>query len=54
MLVAGEQKADAVAAAIEGPEDVRRWPVQLLRRAGDAVEWLIDRAAARALSSRRG
>jgi 6-phosphogluconolactonase len=53
MLVAGAQKAGAVKAAIEGPEDPDRWPAQLLRPAGDVVEWLIDRAAARALSSPR-
>lgn len=54
MLVAGAKKAEAVTAGIEGPEDPRRWPAQLLRAAGDGVEWLIDRAAARALSSPRG
>jgi 6-phosphogluconolactonase len=54
MLVAGRQKADAVKAAIEGPLNPKRWPAQLLRPAGDRVEWLIDRAAARALTSRRG
>jgi 6-phosphogluconolactonase len=54
MVVAGEKKAAAVAAAIEGPEDARRWPAQLLRAAGDIVEWIIDRAAARALASQRG
>lgn len=53
MLVSGENKAGAVAAALEGPDDVRRWPAQLLRPAGDLVEWLIDRAAARGLASRR-
>jgi 6-phosphogluconolactonase len=52
MLVAGERKAEAVAAALEGPDDVRRWPAQLLRAAGDRVEWLIDRAAAQGLASR--
>lgn len=53
MLVAGTQKADAVKAAIEGPEDPHKYPAQLLRGAGERVEWLIDRAAARALSSPR-
>ena len=51
MLVAGSKKADAVKAAIEGPDDPRRWPAQLLRAAGDRVEWLIDRASAQALAS---
>jgi 6-phosphogluconolactonase/glucosamine-6-phosphate isomerase/deaminase len=54
MLVSGENKAEAVAAAIEGPDDVRRWPAQLLRVQGDSVEWFIDRAAAQGLSSPRG
>lgn len=53
MVVAGAQKADAVKAALEGPEDPQRWPAHLLRGAGDRVEWLIDRAAARALVSPR-
>jgi 6-phosphogluconolactonase len=53
MIVAGESKADAVAAALEGPDDVARWPAQLLRAAGDRVEWLIDRAAAVRLQSGR-
>jgi 6-phosphogluconolactonase len=51
VLVAGAEKADAVSAALEGPEDVARWPAQLLRRAGDRVEWLIDGAAAQRLAA---
>ena len=51
VLVAGTAKADAVSAALEGTEDVKRWPAQLLRRAGDRVEWLIDAAAARQLAA---
>jgi len=47
VLVSGEHKAAAVRAALDGPEDVSRWPAQLLRAAGDRVEWLIDSAAAR-------
>lgn len=53
MLVSGEKKANAVKAAIEVPPDLRRWPAQLVRDAGERVEWLIDRAAAQALSSPR-
>jgi 6-phosphogluconolactonase/glucosamine-6-phosphate isomerase/deaminase len=49
MVVSGGAKAPAVRAAIETPDDVRRWPAQLLRRAGDRVTWLVDRAAAAAL-----
>lgn len=46
MIAAGASKADAIAAAIEGPLDVVRYPAQLLREAGDRVEWIIDAAAA--------
>ena len=46
MEVSGESKAAAVAAAIDGPLDIARYPGQLLRDAGDRVEWLLDHAAA--------
>jgi len=46
MLVSGETKAPAVATAIEGPFDVGQNPGQLLRQAGDRVEWILDREAA--------
>ena len=49
VLVAGANKAAAVRAALEAPLDVRRYPVQLLRSAGDRVEWFLDREAAREL-----
>jgi 6-phosphogluconolactonase len=45
VIASGERKAQAVSAALEGPEDVLRWPAQLLRQAGDRVEWILDRAA---------
>jgi 6-phosphogluconolactonase len=51
MLVAGPEKAAAVSAALEGPEDVTRCPAQLLRRGGDRVEWLMDAAAAQWLAA---
>jgi 6-phosphogluconolactonase len=51
MFVAGANKADAVYAAVAGPLDVARHPAQLLRSAGDRVEWLIDRSAAARLPS---
>lgn len=47
----GPQKADAVRAALTRPEDLMRYPVQLLRRAGDRVEWMIDRAAAASIDA---
>jgi len=46
MLVAGARKAAAVGAAIDGPLDVARCPAQLLRQAGDRVEWMLDGEAA--------
>ena len=53
MIASGAAKADAVAAAIDGPEDVARYPAQLLRAAGDQVEWILDEAAAKDLIDRR-
>jgi 6-phosphogluconolactonase len=46
VLVSGAGKAVAVRAALDGPDDVRQWPAQLLRTAGNRVEWFIDAAAA--------
>lgn len=50
LLVAGARKAAAVHAAREGPRDPDRWPAQILREAGDRVEWLVDRDAASRLT----
>ncbi len=49
-MAVGSTKADAIAAAIEGELDVSRYPAQLLRAAGERVEWIIDDAAARSVS----
>ena len=46
MYLAGENKAEAVEAAIERPLDIARYPSKLLRDAGDRVEWIMDRSAA--------
>ena len=46
VLVSGADKAAAVRAALDEPDDIRRWPAQLLRAAGGRVEWFIDAAAA--------
>lgn len=46
VIASGVGKANAVRAALELSEDIERWPVQVLRHAGDRVEWIIDRAAA--------
>ena len=50
VVAAGEAKADALHAALEGVLDVERWPAQRLRAAGDRVSWLVDAAAAARLS----
>lgn len=46
MLTAGATKAAAVRAVLQGAEDVAQWPAQILRQAGDRVEWWMDSAAA--------
>ena len=46
VLVAGTNKADAVHAALEAPLDTKTYPAQLLRAAGNRVEWFVDRSAA--------
>ena len=51
MVVAGGSKADAVRAALEDPLQISRRPAQLLRKAGDRVEWFVDRAAAERLDA---
>ncbi len=54
VLVSGAEKASAVCAALEGPEDVSQWPAQLLRAAGARVEWFTDAAAAQRLGAPPG
>ena len=49
VLVSGANKANAVRAALEEPLDVKKYPAQLLRGAGDRVEWFLDRAAGRSV-----
>ena len=49
VLTAGAAKADAVHGALRSPDDIARWPAQLLRRADDRVEWWLDREAASGL-----
>ena len=51
VLAAGSEKADAMAAAIEGAVDVAHHPAQMLRAAGDRLEW--DRRPAAAALRRR-
>jgi 6-phosphogluconolactonase len=51
MVVAGSAKAAAVAAAFDARVPAERCPARLLAGAGDRVEWFIDRAAAKDVSS---
>ena len=53
-LVAGETKADAVAAVIDGAWQPNRYPAQLIRPTGGDLIWLLDRTAASKLSPRGG
>ncbi len=45
-LVAGDDKADALAAVLEGPPDPDRVPSQLIRPESGKLLWLVDRSAA--------
>ena len=44
VLVSGARKVAAVKAALEAPLDMTTYPAQLLRPAGDRVEWFLDRS----------
>ncbi|HEU5347183.1 MAG TPA: 6-phosphogluconolactonase [Ktedonobacterales bacterium] len=45
-LVAGADKADALAAVLEGPPDPETYPSQLIAPEHGTLHWLVDRAAA--------
>lgn len=49
-LVAGEEKAPAVAATLEGPRAPREWPAQAIDPVEGSVTWLLDGAAASGLA----
>lgn len=49
-LVAGHDKARALAAVLEGPTRPSAWPAQRIARGGSEVTWLVDQPAARLLS----
>jgi 6-phosphogluconolactonase len=51
VLVSGGDKAAALAAVLEGPEEPERWPAQLIRPGSGRLLWLADRAAAARLRS---
>ncbi len=45
-LVAGAEKAEALAAVLEGPRDVQMYPSQLIAPSGGELYWFVDVAAA--------
>jgi 6-phosphogluconolactonase len=47
MLVAGDDKADALHSVLHQPYDPKRFPVQIMNADGTNTEWFLDRAAAR-------
>jgi 6-phosphogluconolactonase len=49
-LVAGTDKADALAAVLQGPEQPEEYPSQLIAPANGTLTWMVDRAAAAKLS----
>jgi 6-phosphogluconolactonase len=50
-LVGGADKAEALAAVLEGPPDPTRLPAQLVRPRSGELLWIVDRAAAGRLQS---
>jgi 6-phosphogluconolactonase len=52
-LVAGEDKAPAVRAVLEGPRDPALHPAQGVRLAAGEAIWLVDRPAASLLAGAR-
>jgi 6-phosphogluconolactonase len=53
-LAAGEEKAEAVRATLEGPRDPTRWPVQAITPVEGHVTWIVDQAAASKLTALGG
>jgi 6-phosphogluconolactonase len=49
-LVAGAEKAEALAASIYGPDDPIRWPAQRIRPSAGEVTWLVDAPASARLT----
>lgn len=52
-LVAGADKADVLARVIEGDHPIARYPARAVRPVDGELTWMIDDAAAAALSTRR-
>lgn len=53
-LVAGQDKADAVKAVLEGNFQPDRYPAQLIQPSGGELIWLLDRSAASRLTLSNG
>jgi 6-phosphogluconolactonase len=51
LATAGEAKAEALAAVLDGPYEPVRYPSQILTKARGRVSWLVDRAAAARLAA---
>jgi 6-phosphogluconolactonase len=49
-LVTGANKAEAVAAVLEGPPDLEQWPAQRIQPTDGVVNWFIDEQAAARLN----
>jgi 6-phosphogluconolactonase len=49
-LIAGPDKAAALAAVLEGPRDPEQYPAQLIHPTNGELYWLVDRAAAAQLT----
>ena len=49
-LVTGEEKAAALAAVIEGPRDIEKWPAQGIQPLSGSLTWFADKPAASLLS----
>ncbi len=49
-LVAGEDKAEALHAVLDGPTDTGRFPAQLIHPSAGQLIWLVDEAAASQLA----
>ncbi len=49
-LISGEEKAEALKQALEGPRRPELLPIQAIRPVDGSLQWLVDRAAASKLS----
>jgi 6-phosphogluconolactonase len=47
MLVAGDDKAEALRSVVQAPYDPKKYPAQLVTHSPGNVMWFVDKAAAR-------